>query len=298
MQHHHKASQPGAPIQDTKNIATAFFLNTGFALLEVFGGLYTNSVAILSDALHDFGDSLSLGLSWYFQRKSKKGRTELYTYGYQRFSLLGAFINAIVLIIGSIFIIKEAVTRLFNPEPANARGMLLLAVVGIIVNGIAMLKLKKGTSLNEKVVSLHFLEDVLGWVAVLAGAVIMMFADVPFIDPALSLGIALFVLFNVYKNIKPAFRIILQGVPGNLSEKKVKEAVLQETQVTNVHHLHLWTLDGNHHVASMHVLVNQNMPLNETEKLKKKIKEYLKEQDITHATIEVEFNPNANQDKM
>ncbi len=275
----------------TKNISTAFFLNTGFAIIEVIGGLLTNSVAILSDALHDFGDSLSLGVSWYFQKKSKKGKTSDYTYGYQRFSLVGAFLNSTVLIIGSIFIIKEAIARIIEPQQANAQGMIVLAILGIAVNGFAMLRLKKGESINEKVVSLHFLEDVLGWVAVLIGAIIMLFADVPVIDPILSLLIALFVLFNVYRNIKPAIKIILQGVPGNISEKLVIDFLQNETEVKNVHDLRLWSLDGNHHVVSFHLAVTKNMDLKEAEIFKDKIKDRLKDLNIVYATIEVEYEP-------
>ncbi len=275
----------------TKNISTAFFLNTGFAIIEVIGGLLTNSVAILSDALHDFGDSLSLGVSWYFQKKSKKEKTSDYTYGYQRFSLLGAFLNATVLIVGSIFIISEAISRISDPQQPDTKGMIILAILGIAVNGFAMLRLKKGDSINEKVVSLHFLEDVLGWVAVLVGAIIMSFADVPVIDPLLSLLIALFVLFNVYRNIKPAIKIILQGVPGNLSEKHVFDLLQNKSNVKDVHDLKLWSLDGNHHVASLHVTVDKNMNLKEAEILKDEIKDQLKELDIVYATIEVEYDP-------
>jgi cobalt-zinc-cadmium efflux system protein len=281
--HHH--------VHSTGNIALAFFLNTSFAVIELVGGILTNSVAILSDALHDFGDSLSLGAAWYFEKKSQKGRTSAYTYGYQRFSLLGAFINSIVLIVGSIFIIKEAVERVFHPEVANYKGMLLLAILGIAVNGVAMLRLKKGDSINEKVVSLHFLEDVLGWVAVLIGALIMLFFNAPVIDPILSLLIACFVLFNVYRNIKPAFKIILQGTPHDMSAQEIKQMVLAENDVLNVHDLRLWSLDGTHHVASMHVVVSENLDLKNADYLKQNIKEQLKKLGITHATIEVEFDP-------
>ncbi len=180
-----------------KNFTLAFWLNTGFAILEIAGGLYTNSVAILSDALHDFGDSLSLGLAFYFQRKSLKKRDDYFSYGYKRFSLLGAFINSLILIIGSIFILQEAIHRLARPEQANAKGMLALAFIGIVVNAIAMFRLRSGGSINERVVALHFLEDVLGWVAVLIGSVVMLFADVPILDPILSMLIAGFILFNV-----------------------------------------------------------------------------------------------------
>lgn len=274
-----------------QNIAVAFFLNTAFAIVEVIGGLLTNSVAILSDALHDFGDSLSLGTAWYFQRKSKKARTEQYTYGYKRFSLIGAFINAFVLVIGSIIIIREAIMRLFEPEQPDPKGMIVLAFLGILVNGAAMLRLKKGSSINERVVSLHFLEDVLGWIAVLIGAVIMLFTNAPIIDPILSLVIAAFVLFNVYRNIKPAFQIILQGVPTGVSENEVRKLVLAEESVIDMHDYHVWTLDGENHILTMHIVTANNMSLKQAEILKEKIKNRLKEMYIAHATIEVEYDP-------
>jgi cobalt-zinc-cadmium efflux system protein len=245
----------------------------------------------MSDALHDFGDSLSLGTAWYFQKKSEQGRTESYTYGYKRFSIVGAFVNSIVLIIGSIFIIQESIQRLFNPEPANAKGMILLAVLGILVNGAAMFRLKKGTSVNEKVVSLHLLEDVLGWVAVLIGSVIMLFVDLPIIDPILSMFISLFILVNVYQNIKPALQIILQGVPHTVSGDEVKKLVLSDHEIADVHDYHLWSLDGLHHVISLHVVVKENIDLKKAEGLKEKLKNKLKKLNVVHATIEVEFDP-------
>ena len=150
MGHNHNHSHGNS----TGNIAVAFFLNLAFTIIEFIGGFYTNSLAIMSDALHDLGDSLSLGLSWYFQKKSTKKATKKYSYGYKRFSLLGAIINSIVLVIGSVFIIKEAIPRVINPESADAKGMMWLAVLGIIVNGAAVLKLKKGT---VKIIKLLFL---------------------------------------------------------------------------------------------------------------------------------------------
>ena len=202
MGHNHHHHSHGS---STENIAVAFFLNLAFTIIEFIGGFYTNSLAIMSDALHDLGDSLSLGLSWYFQKKSTKRANKKYSYGYKRFSLLGAVINSIVLVIGSVFIIKEAIPRIINPENADAKGMMWLAVLGIIVNGAAVLKLKKGTSINERVVSLHLLEDVLGWVVVLLASIVMQFWDVPVLDPVLSIAIAGFVLFNVYINFKVSF---------------------------------------------------------------------------------------------
>ena len=194
-EHHHHGHHHH---HDTENISTAFFLNLAFTIIEIIGGLMTNSVSIMSDALHDLGDSLSLGLAWYFQKVAKKGRDKTFSYGYKRFSVLGAMINAIVLVIGSVFILQESIPRLWQPETPNAQGMFWLAILGILVNGAAVLKLKKGTSLNEKVISLHLLEDVLGWAAVLIGSVLMYFFDLPIIDPLLSIGIAFFILTNVF----------------------------------------------------------------------------------------------------
>ena len=275
----------------TGNLRTAFFINSFFAIIELVGGLLTNSVAILADALHDFGDSLSLGTAWYLQGKSQKERDQTYTYGYKRFSLLGAFFNSIVLIIGSVFIIREAIERLIHPEQPDAKGMLLLAVLGILFNGAAMLRLKKGSSINEKVVSLHFLEDVLGWAAVLIGALVMLFTDMPVLDPILSLAIACFILLNVYRNLKPALKIILQGIPDEAHEEEIKRLIMEKTQVAGIHDFHLWSLDGEHNVVTMHVVVTESMSIKDAEYLKEKIKEELKPLHVAHATIEIEYNP-------
>lgn len=273
----------------TGNITVAFWLNTGFALLELVGGVYTNSVAIMSDALHDFGDSLSLGLAYYLQKKSEKKKDQFFTYGYKRFSLLGAFITSIVLTVGSVFIISEAIQRFANPQQPDTKGMLVLAVIGIAVNGAAMFRLKKGNTLSEKAVSLHFLEDVLGWVAVLIGAIIMNFVEVPILDPILCIGIALFILFNVYKNIRSVLKIILQAVPENLSETEIKKQVAEFIEITEIHDIHSWSMDGIYNVVTFHALINENKKQSELEQLKAKIKNKLLQNNISHITIEFEF---------
>ena len=276
-----------------ENITIAFWLNTGFAMLEVVGGLYTNSVAILSDALHDFGDSLSLGLAYYFHKKSAKKRDDFFSYGYKRFSLLGAFINSLVLIIGSIFILQEAVRRLAHPEQANAKGMLILAVIGIVINGIAMLRLKSGSTINERVVSLHFLEDVLGWVAVLIGSVVMMFANVPVLDPVLSILIAAFILFNVYKNLRQAFQIILQGIPDNVDVEEIRKKIESLPEIKGIHDLHTWSMDGHYNIMTLHLVVRQLTPTADLERLKQDVRQQLQQMNIQHLTIETEFEDQA-----
>jgi len=278
-EHHH---------QDVKNIKVAFFLNLFFTLFEIAGGFFTNSMAILSDAVHDLGDCLSLGLAWYFQKIANKGSDSSYSYGYKRFSLLGAIINSIVLTVGSIFILTEAIPRIFHPEKTQAAGMFFLAIVGILVNGLAFFRLKKGSSLNERVVSLHFLEDVLGWVAILVGAIIMYFFNVPFIDPLLSVGIAFFILFNVYKNIRQTLHIILQGIPAEINIDEITEQLQQFKDIEDIHDLHVWSVDGNYNILTVHVVMNKLLEIEKIAELKRKIRESLKQKGIQHATIEFE----------
>lgn len=270
------------------NVKVAFFLNLAFTIIEVIGGLYTNSLAILSDALHDLGDSLSLGLSWYFQKLSKKGRTKKFSYGYKRFSLLGAIINSIVLVAGSIFILTKAIPQLFNPEETNVQGMLYLAILGIVVNGAAVLKLRKGESLNEKVVSLHLLEDVLGWVAVLIGSIIMMYVDAPFIDPLLSVLISIFVLYNVYRNLKKSLLVILQGIPEEVSIKEIREKLRTMSEVADVHDCHAWSMDGEYNILTIHLRLDKDYKLSEQAELKETVRSKLKDESINHITIEFE----------
>ena len=183
MSHHHSHSN-GTNIA---NIKIAFFLNLFFTVFEIIGGYLTNSVAIAADALHDFGDSLSLGLSWFLEKYSLKGRSQKFSYGYRRFSLLSALINSLVLIIGSAFVLWHTIPRLFHPQSVNVKGMLLLAIGGILINGIAVLKIRnKNNSLNEKTVSWHLLEDVLGWVAVLIISIVNSFKEIAILDPLLD----------------------------------------------------------------------------------------------------------------
>jgi cobalt-zinc-cadmium efflux system protein len=270
------------------NIKIAFFLNLGFTIIEIIGGLYTNSLAILSDALHDLGDSLSLGLSWYFQKLSGKGRTKTFTYGYKRFSLLGAIINSIVLLIGSVVILTKAVPQVFAPEQTNVEGMLYLSILGILVNGAAVLKLRKGPTINEKVVSLHLLEDVLGWVAVLIGSIIMMFTNAPFIDPLLSVLISLFVLYNVYKNLRKSFLVILQGIPEGLSIPSIEQKIHDMPEVIDVHDSHAWSMDGQYNVFTLHLRLAQDYTLSEQAKIKNRVRQLLEGEPINHITIECE----------
>jgi cobalt-zinc-cadmium efflux system protein len=270
----------------TENITTAFWLNIAFTIIEIFGGFFTNSVAILSDALHDLGDSLSLGLAWYFQKKSNQGRDKTFTYGYGRFSLVGALVNSIVLVIGSVFMLTEAIPRFMNPEETDAKGMFWLAILGIVVNGAAVVKLKKGSSLNEKAVMLHLMEDVLGWVAVLIGSVLIYFFNWTIIDPLLSIGITVYILYNVYGNLKGVFRVILQGSPESLNIEKVKPAIKDIEGVLGIHDLHVWSMDGEYNVMTVHAVADKEA---DCAKVKKEIRHSLLHLNVDHVTIEIDL---------
>lgn len=287
MGHHHNHSH--GHDHSEGNIKIAFLLNLTFTVIEIIGGLYTNSLAILSDALHDLGDSLSLGLSWYFQRLSKKGRSPKFSFGYKRFSLLGAIINSIVLVVGSVVVLSHALPQLWHPEKTDAQGMLYLAILGVVVNGLAVFRLRKGDSLNEKVVSLHLLEDVLGWVAVLIGSLIMMYFDAPIIDPILSILITAFVLFNVYKNIKESMRIILQGTPTDVTVEELEDKINSVDKVLSTHDCHLWSMDGTYHILTAHVVLDKNYNLEELSPIKRQIFDEVAKFNIKHSTLSFEL---------
>ena len=278
--HHHDHS--------SKNLGIAFFLNLSFSIIEFIGGWWTNSVAIYSDAIHDLGDSLSLGVAWYFQKISKKDRTKSFSYGFRRFSVLGSIINAIVLIVGSVLILNEAIPRLFDPVQPNAEGMIYLAIVGIVVNVIAASRLSHGHSLNERVVYLHLLEDVLGWSATLIAAIIMQFRSIPELDPILSIGISIFILYNVFKNLRKAIKIILQGTPEEIDPDAVHQVLQSIPEIRQTHDCHIWSMDGQYHILSIHAVVDENKTMQELATIKSRAKELLKDCHIDHATIEFE----------
>lgn len=278
--HHHSAS---------KNLGLAFFLNLAFTILELVGGYWVNSVAIISDAIHDLGDSISLGFSWLMERKAKSAPTKRFSFGYRRFSLLGALINSIILILGSVFVIKEAIDRLISPEIPDAKGMLIFAVFGVAVNGYAAWKLSGGKTLNEKVITWHLLEDVLGWVAVLIASIAIYFWEIPLLDPILSLAITAFILWNVIKRLKETILIFLQSQPAEIDRKKVEKELLEIAGICSVHHTHIWSLDGERHVFSTHLKLKKETVLEEIATIKREVKKRLEKFHFEHITLETEL---------
>ena len=272
----------------SEKIGWAFFLNFGFTIIEFIGGWLTNSTAIMADAVHDLGDTLSIGSAWLLNKLGTKSATNEFTYGYRRLSLLGALINGIVLIVGSAWILFEAVPRLSNPEMPETEGMIVLAILGVLVNGFAAYKLHGGKSLNEKVLNWHLLEDVLGWVAVLIVAIVMQFKDWPVLDPVLSIGFTLFILFNVIRNLISTVKLFFQASPDNDLLQNVTDKLLELDGISDLHHLHIWSLDGEHHVATVHV-VSQFESKVEYLELKESVSDALQEFELSHTTIEIEL---------
>ena len=281
MAHHHHHGT-------STRIGWAFFLNLTFTIIEFIGGLLTNSTAIMADAVHDLGDTLSIGSAWLLDKLSKKGADSSFTYGYRRLSLLGALINALVLVAGSVWILTQTIPRLLEPQMPYTEGMMGLAVLGVIMNGYAAYKLHGGQTLNEKVLNWHLIEDVMGWVAVLIVAITMHYVDWPILDPLLSLLFTLFILFNVFRNLKSTVKLFFQAAPEKSITREVSERLLDISAISDIHHLHIWSLDGEHHIATLHAVVKCET-LDEYRTLKKQVADTLGLFDFTHTTVEFEL---------
>jgi cobalt-zinc-cadmium efflux system protein len=229
------------------------------------------------------GDAISIGVSFFLERKSKNQPDETYTYGYARYSVIGGVVTTLILLLGSITVIYNAILRIINPTPINYNGMILLAVIGLVVNLAAAFFTKDGHSINQKAVNLHMLEDVLGWIVVLVGATVMHFTDFALIDPIMSIGVALFILINVVKNLKEVLDLFLEKTPHGIDVYEIKKHISEIDGIINVHHIHVWSIDGLHNYATMHIVTNAN-----SQEIKEKIRKELKEYGIGHSTMELE----------
>lgn len=287
--HEHSHGEHGHIHPITKNLTVAFLLNISFTIIEFIGGFLTNSVAILSDAVHDLGDSVAIGSALYFEKRSEKKRDQKFSYGYRRFSTLAALINTVVLTTGSVVIIIEAVPRFLNPEQVHSSGMMLLALLGILMNGLAFFRLRgNDSSVNNRTVMLHLLEDALGWVAVLIGSIIIYYTQWYIIDPILSFGIAAYILVNAVKNFNQVWQIFMQAVPKKVDYQHVEKMLVQLTSVKEVHDIHIWSLDGEFNIASLHLVMAQNLNNYNAEEVKAEARSILKQEGIQHVTIELE----------
>jgi cobalt-zinc-cadmium efflux system protein len=291
-QHAHHASHHGHHHHidpSSTRIGWAFALNFSFTIIEFIGGWLTNSTAIMADAVHDLGDSLSIGSAWYLQKMGNKQATQRFSYGFKRLSLIGAMINGVVLVSGSIWVLFAAVPRLFAPQMPHTEGMFLIALLGVAVNGFAAYKLSGGKTLNERILNWHLLEDVLGWVAVLIVSVVLMFVNLPILDPILSIAFTLFILYNVVRNLRETTGLFLQGTPDDGVHSKIRETLLAIDPVGEVHHMHFWSLDGENHVLTAHLVLKQMLPPERLMAIKGEVAKRLEKYHLAHTTIEFEF---------
>lgn len=270
-------------MKSEKKIFTAFILNLVFSVFELTGGIFSGSTAIISDSLHDLGDAVSIGISYLLEKKSKMQPDKKYTYGYTRYSVLGSAVTTLILLLGSAAVIYNAVIRMIDPAEINYNGMIVLAVIGVIVNSCAVFFTGGGSSLNQKAVNLHMLEDVLGWIVVLAGAVVMKFTDFSLIDPIMSVGVAVFIFVNAAGNFRKIIDIFLEKTPVGMDVDEIRAHILCIDGVLDVHHIHIWSMDGQNHYATVHVAADGAFC-----EIKERVREELREHGISHVTIETE----------
>lgn len=277
-----------------KNILSAFFINLTFTVISLIGGWLTNSMAIISDSIHDLGCTVSIALAWVFERIAGHKPTSRFTFGYRRFTLLGAFVNAFILLSGSAVVLYESIGRLTHPEEVDAEGMLWFALLAILFKGLAVWRTWKGSSVNQRMVSLHLLGDCLGWVAVLLGSIVMLFVEIPLLDPILSVCISLYILYNVVHNLIVAFRIVLEGVPAGVDYKALKDEVETLPGIEEVEALRVWSMDNEHHAAEA-VIATSLTAWDDVEVLKESLRQLLAQHGVEQCVIEVKTGrtPNA-----
>jgi len=270
----------------TKNIFFVFILNSLFAILEVFGGFFTNSFAIISDGMHDFGDAFALGLAFFLEKKSEKKADAKYTYGYRRFSVLSALITSLILIIGSVIIVYSAIVRLINPEPINGLWMFVFSIIGLCFNLVAFFITREKSSLNERAINLHMLEDVLGWLVVLIGSIFIFAFEWYIIDPLLSIIVATYIFYHALKNLLNVVGVLAETAPKNFPMNEYQTKIQAIPGVQGVHHLHIWSLDGGHLLATLHIILDSNLLLKQALDIKNEINHMSRDYHITHLTIQ------------
>lgn len=291
---HHHGHQHGMGSmmnqESSKKMLIVFGVNLAFSALEFIFGFLFNSIAIMTDAVHDLGDALSIGLATYFERISTKEANDQYSFGHQRFSLLGALVTAVILLGGSAVILVTAVPRLLDPVEVNHEGMFWLSLFAIAANGFSAWLMSRGDSHNESLLNLHMMEDVLGWIGVLAVSIVLNYTDWYILDPILSIAIASFIIYKTWPLFRETIEIFLEATPKELSREKIEDAILSIKGVTNVSHLHVWSIDGKEH--AMTVTVSTSLEeMEDIETIKDKIRDNLSDYAVHHSTIEVVYDP-------
>ncbi len=275
-----------------KSLLTAFILNLFFAAFEFIGGAISGSIAISSDAVHDLGDCITLGIAYALEKKSHTGPDKKHTYGYSRYSTLGALITTTILIAGAIFIISEATETILSGGESEMEGgtMLIFAAVSLVFNLIAMFVTRHKHNANERAINIHILEDALGNLLILVGAVVINLTGLTILDPIMSIAVALLIIIMSIKNIRPVSIVFLEMTPDHLSVEKIRKELLGNSEIEDVHHLHFWNIDEEHIYVTLHVVTNNPI------KAKHEVREILEHHKINHVTIETETPKEACED--
>ena len=270
----------------------AFFLNLSYAIVEFIAGGIFGSSAVLADSVHDLGDAIAIGISAFLETISNREEDSHYTLGYKRFSLLGAMVTAVILMTGSVLVILENIAKIFHPQPVNDEGILWLGIIAITINVLASLVIRKGQTKNESILSLHFLEDTLGWVAVILMAIVLRFTDWYILDPLLSLAISFFILSKALPRFWRTLKIFLDAVPEGVDIQKIKTDLAELDHVASINQLNLWTMDGLEKNAIVHVCLKE---MEHMETCKESIRIFLKDCGFQNITIEVDADLESHQ---
>jgi cobalt-zinc-cadmium efflux system protein len=277
----------------SRRLLISILLNGFITLVEVVGGIFSNSLALISDAIHNLSDTLALALAWLANSVSGRKPDVKRTYGYKRFEILSAFINVSLLTAISLYLIYEAILRFFHPEPVKSGLMILIAVIGLFVNLFSVLFLHRDSkkSLNVKAAYVHLLGDTLSSLAVIGGAILIYYMQIVWIDPLLTLVISIVIIVQAFKILHESVDILMQSTPRNLDLGEIKTHLEKHPLIQNIHHVHCWQLQDHDILFEAHIETSQDLLLSDSGKLVTEIEEALREKfHITHTTLQVEFD--------
>ena len=266
-------------------VCLAFFLNVTYAIVEFIAGGVFGSSAVLADSVHDLGDAITIGISAFLETISNREEDNRYTLGYKRFSLLGALVTSIILMIGSVLVILENIAKIFHPQPVNDEGILWLGIIAITINIVSSLVVGKGKTKNESILTLHFLEDTLGWLAVILMAIVLRFTDWYILDSLLSLVISIFILTKALPRFWSTLKIFLDAVPEGVETGDLEKDLETLTNVKSVNQLSIWSMDGLENNAIIHICIKDWEKIMET---KEAVRQFLEERGVQNITIEVD----------
>jgi len=266
-------------------------LNFLITIAEIIGGIFSGSLSLISDALHNFSDGIAIIITYIAMKLGKKPKTLKYTFGLKRAEILAAIINSSTLIVISFFLIKEAIDKIINPTPITGYLMLIVATIGLIANIAGTLLLKKGSrdSMNMRAAYLHLFSDAISSLAVIIGAVFIIYFQVYWIDPILTILISLYILKEAYSITKEAVEVLMMAAPEGIDANDIKSEVEAFKGVVNIHHLHLWKLNDNTIHFEAHIEVKDDL-ISNLMPLKEEIEELLEHKfGIEHTTIQFEI---------